>query len=56
MQVSTLSAQLGLGSLLVDWYQDATSVPNGNLLTDMSPRRDYRLHFCTNAKFIASNF
>ena len=27
MQVSTLSARLGLGSELVDWYRDATSVP-----------------------------
>ena len=25
IQVSTLSAQLGLGSELVDWYRDATS-------------------------------
>ena len=27
MQVPTLAAQLGLGSELVDWYRDATSVP-----------------------------
>ena len=27
MQVSTLSVQTGLGSELVDWYRDATSVP-----------------------------
>ena len=26
----TLSAQLGLGSKLVDWHRDATSVPNGH--------------------------
>ena len=32
MQVSTLSAQLGLGSELVDWYRDATSVPYGHLV------------------------
>ena len=43
MQVSTLSAQLGLGSELVDWYQDATSVPYGHLLIDLSPRTDDRL-------------
>ena len=36
MQVSTLSAQLGLGSELVDWYRDATSVPYGHLLVDLS--------------------
>ena len=27
MQKTTLSTQLGLGSELVDWYRDATSVP-----------------------------
>ena len=27
MQITTLSTQLGLGSELVDWYRDATSVP-----------------------------
>ena len=32
MQVSTLSAHFGLGSELVDWYRDATSVPYGHLL------------------------
>ena len=40
MQVSTLSAQLRLGSELVDWYRDTTSVPYGHLLIDMSPRTD----------------
>ena len=29
MQVSKLSAQLGLGSEVVYWYRDATSVPYG---------------------------
>ena len=36
MQVTTLSTQLGLGSELVDWYRDATSVPFGHLLIDLS--------------------
>ena len=40
MQVSTLSAQLGLGSELVDWYRDATSVLYGHLLIDLLPRTD----------------
>ena len=31
MHVTTLSTQLGLGSELVDWYRDATSVPFGHL-------------------------
>ena len=43
MQVTTLSTQLGLGSELVDWYRDATSVPFGHLLIDLSPRTDERL-------------
>ena len=30
MQVTTLSTQLGLGSELIDWYRDATSVPFGH--------------------------
>ena len=34
MQVSTLSAQLGPRSELVDWYREATSVPYGRLLID----------------------
>ena len=46
MQVTTLSTQSGLGSELVDWYRDATSVPFGHLLIDLSPRTDDRLRFC----------
>ena len=49
MQISMLSAQLGLGSELVDWYRDATSVPYGHLLIDLSPRTDDRLRYCTNS-------
>ena len=56
MQVSTLSAQLGLGSELVDWYRDATSVPYGHLLIDLSPRTDDRLRYCTNTGSIPSKF
>ena len=54
MQVTTLSTQLGLGSELVDWYRDATSVPCGHLLTDISPRRDDPLRYCTNTGSIPS--
>ena len=56
MQVTTLSTQLGLGSELVDWYRDATSVPFGHLLIDLSPRTDDRLHYCTNTGSIPSKF
>ena len=36
MQVTTLSAHLGLESELVDWYRDATSFAYGHLLIDLS--------------------
>ena len=48
MRKTTLSKQLGLGSELVDWYRDATSVPFGYLLIDLLPRIDDRLRYCTN--------
>ena len=56
MQVSTPSAQLGLVSKLVDWYQDATSVPYGHLLIDFSPTTNDQLPYCTNTGSIHSNF
>ena len=56
MQITTLSTQLGLGSELVDWYRDATSVPFGHLLIDLSPRTDDRLRFCTNSGSVPSKF
>ena len=56
MQVTTLSTQLGLGSELVDWYQDGASVPFGHWLIDLSPRTDDRLRYCTNTGSIPSNF
>ena len=56
MQITALSTQLGLGSELVDWYRDATSVPFGHLLIDLSPRTDDRLRYCTNTGSIPSIF
>ena len=56
MQVTTLSTQLGLGSELVDWYREATSVPFGHLLIDLSPRTDDRLRYCTNSGSVPSKF
>ena len=56
MQVITLSTQLGLGSELVDWYRDATSVPFGHLLIDLSPRTDDRFRYCTNSGSVPSKF
>ena len=54
MQVTTLRTQLGHGSELVDWYGDATSVPFGHLLIDLSPRTDDRLRYCTNSGSVPS--
>ena len=54
MQLTTFSTQLGLRSELVDWYRDATSVPFGHLLIDLSPRTDDRLRYCTNSGSVPS--
>ena len=54
MQVTTLSTQLGLESELIDWYRDATSVPFGHLLVDLSPRTADRLRYCTNSGSVPS--
>ena len=56
MQVSTISAQLGLGSDLVEWYRHATFVPYGYLLIELSPRTDDRLRYCTNTGSFPQNF
>ena len=55
-QVATLSVQLELGLALIDWYRDATSVPFGHLLIDLSPQTDDRLRYCTNSGKIPSKF
>ena len=54
MQLATPSTQLGLGSELIEWYRDATSVPFGHLLIDLSPRTDDRLRYCTNSGSVPS--
>ena len=56
MQITTLDAELDLGSELVDWYRDATSVPFGHLLIDLSPRTDDRLRYCTSSGSVPSKF
>ena len=56
MQITTLGAQLGLGSELVDWYRDATSVPFGHLLIDSPLRTEDRLRYCTNSGPVPSKF
>ena len=56
MQVATLSTQFGLGSELVDWFWEETSVPFGPLLIDLSPRTADRLRYCTNSGSFLSKF
>ena len=56
MQVSMLSAHLGLGADLVDCNRDAKSVHYGNLLINFSPRTDDRLRYCTNTGSILPKF
>ena len=56
MQVASLSTQLDLGSELVHWYRDATSVPFGHLVIDLSPRTDDKSRFCTNSGSVLSKF
>ena len=56
MQLITLSTRLGLGSEVVDWYRDATSVPFGHFLIDLSPRTDDQLRYCTNTGSIPLKF
>ena len=56
MQATTFSTQLGFGSELAEWYRDATSVPFGQLLVDLSPRRDDRLHYYANSGSVPSKF
>ena len=55
-QIGTLKVQLGLGSTLVDWYCDATSVPFGYLLIDLSPRTNDRIRYCANSGNNPSKF
>ena len=56
MKVTTLGAQLGLGSELSDWYRYATSVLFGHLLIDLSPRTDDRLRYCKKSGSVSSKF
>ena len=55
-QVATLSVQVALGSALVDWYRDATSVLFGHLLIDLFPRTDDRLCYSTNSGNFPTKF
>ena len=56
LQINTLSQQLGLGSQLKEWYQDATSTPYGHLLIDLTPKTVDSLRYCTNSDSVPSKF
>ena len=56
MQVNTISAQLGVGSELVDWHRAATSVLYGHLLVDWLPLIDDRLCYRTDTGSNPSKF
>ena len=56
LQINTLSQQLGLGSRLKEWYQDATSTPYGHLLIDLTPKTVDLLRYCTNSGSVPSKF
>ena len=49
LQINTLSQQIGLGSQLKEWYQDATSVPYGHLLIDLTTKTVDLLRYCSNS-------
>ena len=56
LQINTLSQQLGLGSQLKEWYQDATSVPYGHLLIGLTPKTVESLRYCTNSGSVPTKF
>ena len=56
LQVTTLGGQLGLGSELVNWHWDATSLPFGHLLIALWPPPDDRLRYSTNSGSVPSKF
>ena len=56
MQISTLSAPLGFGSQLIEWYRDAISKPWTHFLSDLLPGPEKRFCFCTNTGSIPSSF
>ena len=51
-----LSQQLGLGSKLKEWYQDATSVPYDPLLIDLTPRTVDSLRYWSNSGSVLTKF
>ena len=55
IQTSTHSAQFGLGSEVIDWYRDSTSVQCCQLWIDLLSWTDNWLSYCKNTGFTLSN-
>ena len=54
--LATLSVQLRIRSVLVDWYRVSTSVPLSHLSFHLSPLTDNRLRYCSNCRNNPSKF
>ena len=54
MQVNMFSAQLGLGSEIVQLSKHEKSLPYSHLLIDLSPQTEHRLRYCTKTGSIPS--
>ena len=54
LQINTLSQQLGLGSQLKEWYQDATFTPYAHLIIDLAPKIVDLPRYCTNSDSVPS--
>ena len=56
LQINTLSQQLSLGSQLKEWYQNATYVPYGHLLIDLTPKTVDSFRFCYYSGSVPTKF
>ena len=56
LQINALGQQLGLGSQLKKWYQDATSVAYGHLLIDLTPKTVDSLRYCSKSGSVSAKF
>ena len=55
-QIDVLKKQLGLGTTLRKEYTDATSIPNGHLMVDLSPKSNDFLRYSTDVISYPTNF
>ena len=56
LEIITLNQQLGQGSQLKESYLDATSVPYGHLLIDLTPKTVDSLRYCSNSGSVPTKF